>query len=145
VRRVLSKLRAIDARDKLIYTNIAYSLVLKGVSVFISFFSVRISLDFLSQSEYGVWLTIMSVLNWITLLDLGFGSGLRNNLSEALAENNMERARKLVSTAYISLSGIFLAAMIIILPLIGLLNWASLLHVAPTYASEIKNSLSFPL
>jgi O-antigen/teichoic acid export membrane protein len=83
----------------------------------------------------------MSVLNWITLLDLGFGSGLRNNLSEALAENNTEKAKKLVSTAYISLSGIFLLATVIILPLIGLFNWASILNVAPAYANEIKSAL----
>ena len=52
----------------------------------------------------GVWYTILSVLNWVVLFDLGLGQGLRNQLPKALYANNLHLAKEYISTTYISMS-----------------------------------------
>lgn len=79
--------------------NIASSFVIKGASILLSLLLVPITLDYLNPYEYGIWLTLSSVLMWINYFDIGLGNGLRNKLSEALAVGDDNLARIYVSTS----------------------------------------------
>ena len=94
-------------RDKSIFKNIGLGFASKGVSILISFLQIPITLSILTKTEYGIWLTLFSIAGWLAFFDLGLGNGLRNKLTEALAVNDFQKGQKLVSTAYITLSGIF--------------------------------------
>lgn len=59
--------------------NILISLFLKGISILISLMIVPITLDYLNPAEYGVWLTLSSLLVWIGFFDIGLTSGLRRS------------------------------------------------------------------
>jgi O-antigen/teichoic acid export membrane protein len=59
--------------------NIASSFVIKGASILLSLLLVPLTLDYLNPYEYGIWLTLSSVLMWINYFDIGLGNGLRNN------------------------------------------------------------------
>ncbi|MCK7523619.1 MAG: hypothetical protein MZV64_41275 [Ignavibacteriales bacterium] len=61
---------------------------------------VPVTLNYLGKTEYGIWLTLASILSWLINLDFGLGNGLRNKLAEALALNDIKLARIYVSTAY---------------------------------------------
>lgn len=65
--------------------NIIMSIGIKTVGVFVSLFIVPITLGYLSEEEYGIWLTLSSMLAWIVFFDIGLTNGLRNKLTEALA------------------------------------------------------------
>jgi O-antigen/teichoic acid export membrane protein len=95
---------------------INYSL--KFILLILGFINIRITIDYLGKDLYGLWATIISIIGWINLTDLGIGNGLRNRLGEALAKDNKKEAKQLVSTAYISISIImiivFICASIII-------------------------------
>ncbi len=94
-------------RDKSVFKNIGLGFASKGISVFLSFLQIPITLSILTKTEYGIWLTLFSIAGWLAFFDLGLGNGLRNKLTEALAEGNFQTGKKLVSTAYVALSGIF--------------------------------------
>ncbi|WP_167555365.1 oligosaccharide flippase family protein [Gottfriedia acidiceleris] len=79
----------------------------------LGFISVRITIDYLGKNLYGLWATIISIIGWINLTDLGIGNGLRNRLGEALAKQNKKEAKQLVSTAYIGITIIMLIIFII--------------------------------
>ena len=101
---------------------------------------VPVTLNYLGKTEYGIWLTLASILSWLINLDFGLGNGLRNKLAEALALNDIKLARIYVSTAYAVFSvGIF-AAFIFYFTIHGFLNWADLLQ-APTDYTSLLNSL----
>ena len=72
-----------DERSVLVKKNIAGSLIIKGWSCVIQLLLVPLTLKCLSPYEYGVWLTINSILIWIDSFDIGLGNGLRNKLVEA--------------------------------------------------------------
>ena len=80
--------------------NIIASVFIKGLSMIVGFLIVRITLDYLSQNTYGIWLTLTSFLAWFSFFEIGLGSGLRNKLAEALAVKNYELGKSYVSTTY---------------------------------------------
>lgn len=96
-----------DKRTVLVKKNIVGSFVIKGWSCIVQLLLVPITLNCLNQYEYGIWLTISSVLLWIDQFDIGLGNGLRNKLAEALAKGDKHKAHSLVSTTFFTLFGIF--------------------------------------
>jgi O-antigen/teichoic acid export membrane protein len=80
--------------------NAIASLLIKGGSVLVGFMLVPITLNYLDQTRYGIWVTITSFLTWFTFFEIGLGSGLKNKLAEAVAKENYELGRTYVSTTY---------------------------------------------
>lgn len=101
---------------------------------------VPVTLNYLGKTEYGIWLTLASILSWLINLDFGLGNGLRNKLAEALALNDLKLARNYVSTAYAVFSVGILTAFIIYFTIHHFLNWAVLLQ-APAEYTSLLNSL----
>lgn len=125
--------------------NILASFGIKGFSILISFVKVPIILSYLDVGKYGVWLTIASIIEWVHFLDLGIGQGLRNKFAQALALNDEDRAKRLVSTAYYYMSLIFLGTIAIIIPLIYFLNWQKILNVKTISKRELVYSVTIVL
>lgn len=45
------------------------------LSIIISLLLVPVTLNYLNSYEYGVWLTLSSILVWINYFDIGLGNG----------------------------------------------------------------------
>ena len=125
-------------RSQNLKKNIAASFVLKAVSIVLSLIKVPILLAYLNSEKYGVWLTIASILDWMSIFDLGLGHGFRNRFAEAIAINDQDRAKGLVSTAYTSMSAIMLFVFLIAVPVILLLNWGKILNTNLISEKELK-------
>lgn len=97
-----------------ISVNIFYSFSAKAISLAVTFLSVPLFLSYLGKETYGVWLTIFSVISWMSFFDLGLGNGLRNHLTHTFAKNDYNKAKEYISTAYFSL-GLFIFFSIIFL------------------------------
>ncbi|WP_027397958.1 lipopolysaccharide biosynthesis protein [Anaerovibrio lipolyticus] len=80
------------------------SLMCKPLGMIISFFYTPALLAYLGEEAYGVWATILSVINWINFFDVGIGQGLRNVLCQCLATKDNTRANQVNSTGYIAIS-----------------------------------------
>lgn len=118
--------------------NILSSLLIKCISIVISFLIIPLTLDYLSPFKYGIWITLTSVIGWFGFFDIGLGNGLRNKLAEALAKGNRELARIYISTSYVLVSliiGVIYAIFLVIFPFI---NWASLLNIPAEMNTEIS-------
>ena len=97
-----------SGRSVTVKKNILASFVIKGVSILISFMLVPVTIGYVSAELYGVWLALSSMIHWIHFLDLGFSQGLKNKLTEAIANKDWKRGKSLVSTTYIMISLIFI-------------------------------------
>lgn len=103
---------------------------------------VPVTLNYLGKEDYGIWLTLASILSWLINLDFGIGNGLRNKLAEALAHNDIKLARIYISTAY-TIFGIGITGAIIIYFFAhGFINWAFILN-APDEYFNLLNTLAF--
>jgi len=86
--------------------NIVATFLSKGVAILVSFIIVPLTLGYVGKVEYGIWMTISSIIAWFSFFDIGLGNGLRNKLAEALAKDDKETAKIYVSSAFALISGI---------------------------------------
>lgn len=117
--------------------NILISLFLKGISILISLMIVPITLDYLNPEEYGVWLTLSSLLVWIGFFDIGLTSGLRNKLTESIATNDLEKGRTYVSTTFALLFLVILVFFIIYSTISPILDWSKILNTPNTPNNQL--------
>ena len=119
---IISELNA-NLRSKNINKQIIISLVLKVLGMALGFLVIPKTLSILGKDQYGIWLTILSVVTWLVTFDVGIGNGLRNKLSEALAIGDHQDSQKLISTAYISLACIGVFIIILAFCIYPFINW----------------------
>lgn len=117
-----------SARDRNINRQIVFSFLAKGLGLAISLVQVPLLLNILGTESYGIWLTLLSITSWISIMDIGIGNGLRNKLAESLAVNDIEKAKKYVSTAYVSLTLIMLLPFLLAVVILPFVNIQTLLN-----------------
>lgn len=118
-----------DERTKKGLKNILGMLFLKGGQILIGLLLVPLTLSYVDSDTYGIWLTISSIVAWISFFDIGINNGLKNKLTEALAQGDMSKAQAYISTTYAILSLIFLPLMAVLLLIIPFIDWQSILNV----------------
>lgn len=128
-----------DKRSVTVKKNVVGSLLLKGIGIVVSMLLVPVTIGYVNAELYGVWLTVASVMTWLHFLDLGFTQGLKNRLTEALAHEDYEKGKSLVSTTYLMLITIFIPVCIILELLIPLVDWVNLLNVNQKYSEDVTN------
>lgn len=119
--------------------NIVSSVIIKGMSMAISFVSLPITLNYVDTSTYGVWLTLSSVVAWFSFFDIGLTQGFRNKFAEARANGDDKLARTYVSTTYALLGIIFLGVWIVFLFVNHFLDWSRILNVDSALRPEVAN------
>ena len=132
-----------NQRSGKIKKNILLSVVLKGVSIFTSFILIPVTINYLNPTEYGVWLTLLSILSWISFFDIGLGNGLRNKLAEAFAQHDRSLARTYISTAFVILSLVAGACFVIFLIVNPFLNWSSILNIDGDLGAKLAHILVY--
>jgi O-antigen/teichoic acid export membrane protein len=118
--------------------NIVGSLLIKGSSILISLIMVPLTINYVNPSQYGIWLTLSSIVGWFAFFDIGLTQGLRNKLAEALAAGDFGKARIFVSTTYASLGLIFFLVWLVFLIANFFLDWTSILKVETTMYHELS-------
>lgn len=96
-----------------IIKHIGLNFLFKGGSIVISLLFIPLSIRFLGEDKYGIWLTLFSFIAWFNFLDFGLGHGLRNYLTKAIAQGDISLAKRYISTAYNSI--LFIAILLIVL------------------------------
>ena len=130
-----------DKRSSNLKKNVIYSFFIKILSIGISLILVPMTIDFVNPMQYGIWLTISSIVAWFSFFDIVFTNGLRNKLAEALASNNIVLAKKYISTTYAVLSCIFIILMFISILSIPHLNLVKLLNIDTSLESDVQLTL----
>lgn len=97
------------------------------------------TLSYLNQYEYGIWLTLSSILTWVYTFDIGLGNGLRNKLTETLARHDNKLAKIYVSTTFVSLALIVTLIYIIFLFSNCFIDWNRILNVDPERVPNINS------
>jgi O-antigen/teichoic acid export membrane protein len=124
--------RSIQAKQ-----NIVALFFLRGISVCINFVLVPLTLGYLSDDKYGLWMTLSSILGWVMWLDIGLGNGLRNKFAVALAHNDRVLARTYVSTTYLFVGGISVLLFLLYLAIHPFLSWSGILNAPPAMGPEL--------
>ncbi len=125
-------------RSSLAKKNTLIMFFLKGAIILCNFLLVPITIKYIDTQNYGLWITIVSLVEWISYFDIGINNGLRNKLTESLANNDITLAQKYVSTAYFLLVLIFIPLMLLFLVINKYIDWAVFFNIK----GSINNSLN---
>ena len=118
--------------------NIIASFAIKGLSIIVGFLMIRITLNYLDQTKYGIWLTLSSFITWFSFFEIGLGGGLRNKLAEALANKNYELGKAYISTTYAIL--ILVISFVALVFFLGnvFIDWTKILNTNKEMANELS-------
>ena len=118
--------------------NIVFLIVSQTLGVFVSLMLVPITLNYLGTKEYGVWITLTTLIAWFSFFDIGLGHGLRNKYAEAKAQNDETNVRKYVSTAFYLLVLLSFLIFLIVLVASSFINWSVILNAPQTLAPQLN-------
>ena len=134
-----------DVKSKTVFRNAFYSFFIKGLNVSVNFLTVPLVLTFLNTTQYGVWLTLTAIIGWFSLFDLGFGNGLRNHLTVAIANKDFKEGKIYVSTTYAALTVIFGSLILLFLVIHPFVNWVAVFNAPVSMANDINGAVLFAM
>jgi len=135
---IKNKYKNTDGRSKKMYKNTAIMVFIKGFSILISLMSAPIMLHHVNRADYGVLLTLTSIVGWVGMMDIGLGNGLRNKLPEMLAKGDLQGAKKAVTSSYAALTMYVGLLISIFLVSSSYIDWRNVLNSPMSDAEEIN-------
>jgi O-antigen/teichoic acid export membrane protein len=127
-----------DTRSARAKKNIFQTIIIKVIGVLIGFIYFPLSLDYLGSEKFGIFLILLSIVDWFLNFDIGIGKGLRNKFGESIANNADDDAVRYVSTAYFALGAIITVVTIVLLILNFTLPWTDWLNITPELVGEVR-------
>jgi O-antigen/teichoic acid export membrane protein len=129
-----------------IIQSVVTSLGNKAIYMLVSFLSVPLTIRYLGPERYGAWVTIGSVLAWLSLTDFGLGNGLTNAVTTAAGQDRPDLARMHLSNGIFLLSLIAGATAVVALAAWPFIDWSALFGVtSPEAQSEIGPAVAVAL
>lgn len=127
-----------EGRSQEAVRNILLSLGTKGISIIMSLLVVPLTISYVNPTQYGIWLTLSSIVAWISYFDLGLGNGFRNQFTKAQAKGDVKLAREYISTTYFAVTCIVFAIFVVVMIANKYISWDTLLKVDVGYRVELQ-------
>jgi len=125
--------RSVEAKK-----NVIGSLLIRVLSIAISVVMVPMTIHYINPTQYGIWLTMSSMVAWISFFDIGFTQGLRNRFAEAKAKGDLQMIRTYVSTSYFFIGIIFVSLWIVLLLVNQFIDWGKVLNINENSSREVS-------
>jgi len=102
-----------ERRSRGVFQGTASGLAGRILAIIVSVISVPLTIGYLGSERYGAWVTIASVLTFLSITDFGLAASLTNALAKAQAEDARDVGRRYVSSTFLMLSSIALVILIL--------------------------------
>jgi O-antigen/teichoic acid export membrane protein len=123
------------------------SFIARALNILISFLSVPLTVHYLGAERYGVWLTISSLITWMSMTDFGLaGNALVNVLAETHGRDDRKEAQHYSASAFWALTGISAVAGVICLAAFRYIPWRAVFRTsAATSTHELQVAVALTL
>jgi len=125
-------------RSQKVVRNIVLSFGAKGGNILIGLILVPMLINYITPVQYGIWLTVSSIVAWMNFFDIGMGNGLRNKLANAVAMDQYDEARKYVSTTYAVLAIVSVSVFLVFSFINRFIDWNSLLNIPASLEVDLS-------
>jgi O-antigen/teichoic acid export membrane protein len=127
-KQLISKINSSERYKKVFLTGVSTGLV-KVFTGLINLFTVPLTLDYLGNERYGLWMSISSMIALMSFADLGLGNGLLNEISKAKANDLINYAKTAVSSTFFMLLAVSMSLSIILFFVYPYVEWYSIFNV----------------
>jgi O-antigen/teichoic acid export membrane protein len=110
------------------------AMLARFVQIGTSLITVPLTLKYLGNERFGLWMTISSVLAMAAFADFGVGNGVLNTVAKAYGKDDMEGVRKAVSSGFAVLSSIAVFLLLSFFAIFWHINWGDFFRVSSPLA-----------
>ncbi|MEO5998464.1 MAG: oligosaccharide flippase family protein [Chitinophagaceae bacterium] len=125
-------------RSMKVRKNVTISFLIKGASIPISLLLIPMTINYINPVQYGIWLTVSSIIGWMNFFDIGLGNGLKNKLAHSYALNQPEEMNKYVSTTYAVMSIIAAVFFVGFYSASFFFDWNKILNIPPSLTFNVR-------
>lgn len=119
------------------------STLARAVQVGTSLITIPLTLKYLGNERFGLWMTISSVMAMASFADFGVGNGVLNTVAKAFGKDDIEGIRKAVSSGFALLSSIAVLLLMFFFSIFQFVNWGNFLGArSPLARSEAGPALA---
>jgi O-antigen/teichoic acid export membrane protein len=136
VRWLYSVAVGIPRRDRRALLTAATSVLARLVALAVALAAVRLTINYLGASRYGLWMTVTSITAFLAFSDFGVGNALINRMSAAFSSGDRVNSPREVSSAVTLLGAVGAAVLVIGAGLLTILPWARIYNVSGLAAAE---------
>jgi O-antigen/teichoic acid export membrane protein len=104
------------------------------VQIGTSLITVPLTLKYLGNERFGLWMTISSVLAMAAFADFGVGNGVLNTVAKAYGKDDDEGIRKAVSSGFAVLNAIASLLLLLFFAIYRFVSWGNFFHVVSPLA-----------
>jgi O-antigen/teichoic acid export membrane protein len=108
--------------------SIGLTSLYRGASAAINFVCVPILLKALGINDYGLWITISTLLSWLLFFDFGISAGLQNKIVHTIAIGEIKQTKTLISSTYLLIATISIVVALIVLTTSHFITWSGFLN-----------------
>lgn len=87
--------------QKILNNHIIMSGIYKGISGMSLFITIRLLIEYLGQDNYGLWVLVFTLFQFVLLMDFGLQSSLKTKIPLILKDNDIEKLKVYIKTNYI--------------------------------------------
>lgn len=127
----------LDNRTSNLFKNIGLTTIYRALSVGVNFISVPVLIKLLGTSDYGIWITISTLLAWIVFFDFGISLSLQNRIAKSIALNQINETKSIISSTYSLVTLMMLSLFILVIIFSNFIDWSNVLNVDITRANLI--------
>jgi len=125
-----------ELRSRWLAFAIGSSLLARLVSLAAPLLMVPLTLHYLGDVDYAIWMTAASLSAMAAFADLGLGQGLVTRLTPLVVGREWDSARELVSTTYAVLASVALAGSGLVLAVTFWVDWPTVFNVSAGSSSR---------
>ncbi len=128
--------RGAERRHRAILSGIT-GIAARGAAMGTSLITIPLTLHYLGNERFGLWMTISSVVALTTFADFGIGNGVLTAVAAASGKDDVETIRRAISSAFAVLLGIGAALLTAFLAIFRFVSWGDLFRAtSPLARSE---------
>jgi O-antigen/teichoic acid export membrane protein len=123
-----------EERNKRALLTGSIATLARAVQISSSLVTVPLTLKYLGNERFGLWMAISSVLAMASFADFGVGNGVLNTVAKAFGRDDLAEVRKAVSSGFAILSTIATLLLLLFFSIFGLVNWGDFFRVTSSQA-----------
>ena len=125
--------RGAERNRRAVLTGSAATLA-RVVQIGTSLVTVPLTLKYLGNERFGLWMTISSVLAMAAFADFGVGNGVLNTVAQAFGRDDIDGIRKAVSSGFAILNLIAASLLLLFFSIYRFVSWADFFRVVSPQA-----------
>jgi O-antigen/teichoic acid export membrane protein len=134
--------RGLERNRRALITG-SFATLARIVQVGSSLITVPLTLKYLGNERFGLWMTISSVLAMASFADFGVGNGVLNTVAKAFGKDDMVGIRKAISSGFAILGCIAVFLIVGFFSLYRFIHWGAFFRVTtPLAKSEAGPALA---